>query len=291
MKKLFTERQGQVLPRVAEALDETTRNALLTLISSRIDEEWFGLSFPNKCGDGYAYAGTDFTKLRETMKGFRVRWPEEIDRANPPSEDQIFDLVEFSYELIAEAKDPSYHSYMSHSHYSYDQEIGREKFTHDTNRIFERNGMAFELKGGEVIRLPPALLHESLAETVFHTGDGLLDELLEASRHKFLNRSLDVRRESLEKLWDAWERLKTVETGNDKKASFKILLDKAAAEPVLRNKLEQEARELTGIGNSFMIRHAEADKIPVRESVQVDYLFHRMFSMIRLLLHASGRGT
>jgi hypothetical protein len=79
------------------------------------------------------------------------------------------------------------------------------------NRIFERNGMAFELAQGEVTPMAPAVLHESLAEAIFHTGDGALDELLETARHKFLNRGIDVRRESLEKLWDAWERLKTVE--------------------------------------------------------------------------------
>lgn len=290
MKKLFTERQGQAPPRVAEALDEATRNGLLTLVSARIEEEWFGLTFPNKCDDGYAYAGTDFTRLRETMKGYAVLWPGEIDRAEPPEDGRIFDLIEFSYEFIAEAKNPSYHSYMSHSHYSYDQDAGRDKFAHDVNRIFERNGMALELKDGELTRIAPAVLQESLAEAVFRTGDGVLDELLEVARRKFLNRSLDVRRESLEKLWDAWERLKTVEAGNDKKASARALLDSAATEPVFRSKLEQEARELTDIGNTFLIRHTETDKIPVVESTQVDYFFHRMFSMIRLLLRASGRG-
>jgi hypothetical protein len=48
-------------------LDEVTRNALLTLLRARMDEEWFGLSFPQKCDDGHAYADTDFTKLRATM--------------------------------------------------------------------------------------------------------------------------------------------------------------------------------------------------------------------------------
>ncbi len=291
MKRLFTERHGQTAPRVTEALDETTRNALLTLVSARIEGEWFGLTFPDKCHDGYPYAGTDFTMLRETMKGYGVLWPGEIDRANPPDDGRIFDLIEFSYEFIAEAKDPSYHSFMSHSHYSYDRETGRQKFTNDINRMFERNGMAFELKNGEVTRIAPAVLHESLAEAVFHTGDDVLDGLLESARLKFLNHSLDVRRESLEKLWDAWERLKTVEAGNDKKASAKALLDKAAAEPAFRGKLEQEARELTDIGNTFLIRHTETDKIPVAESPQVDYLFPRLFSMIRLLLRSSGRGT
>jgi len=86
------------------------------------------------------------------------------------------------------------------------------------------------------------VLQEDLAVSVFRTGDPTLDGLLEASRQKILNRSLDVRRESLEKLWDAWERLKTLEPGRDKRESAGRLLDKAVAEPTMRARLEQEAR-------------------------------------------------
>jgi AbiJ N-terminal domain 4 len=289
MKKLFTERHGEGKARVADMLDDATREGLLTLVSARIDEEWFGLSFNEKCSDGFAYAGTDLTRLGRTMTGYGIIWPHDVDRNNPPNDGQIFDLLEFSYEFIAEAKDPHYHSYMSHSHYSYDREAGREKFTQDVNRMFERNGIAFELRDGEIVRLAPAVLQEALAGTTFRTGDPLLDEILESARHKILNRSIDVRRESLEKLWDAWERLKTLEPGRDKGESAGRLLDKAAAEPTFRARLEEEARALTSIGNTFMIRHTETDKIPVADSAHIDYLFHRMFSMIRLLLKSSGR--
>lgn len=276
---------------MAEELNEAARNGLLNLVNARIDEEWFGLSFPAGCSDGYAYAGTDFTKLKRTMEGFGLLWPHDaFDQDNPPSDGEIFDLVEFAYEFVAEALDPSLHSYMSHSHYTYDRETGRDKFMQDVNRIFERKGIAFELKQGEVIRIAPAVLQESLAEAVFKTGDAVLDELLEVSRQKFLNRSLAVRLESLEKLWDSWERLKTVEAGNDKKERVKALLDKAATEPNFRDRLEKEAIELTDIGNKFMIRHTETDKVPIVDSAHVDYLFQRMFSIILLLLKASGRG-
>ncbi len=275
MKKLFTERHGQALPRVAEALDEPTRNALLALVSGRIDDEWFGLSFPDTCHDGYAYAGTDQRRLRDTMDGFRLPCPRDVDREQPPEDERIFDLLEFAYEFTAEAQESRYHSYWSHSHYAYDREAGREIFAQEVNRILECNGMAFELRDGEVTRIAPAVLHESLAEAVFHTSDAPLNELLEAARHKFLNRSLDVRRESLEKLWDAWERLKTIEVAGDKKASVKALLDKVTTEPVLRAKIENEARELTDIGNTFMIRHTETGKIPIVESAQIDYFFQR----------------
>ena len=150
--------------------------------------------------------------------------------------------------------------------------------------------MAFELKEGEVTRMAPTGLQEALARTVFHTGDRALDEMLEDARHKFLNRDLKVRRESLEKLWDAWERLKTLELGKDKKAQATALLAKASREPHFLARLEQEATELTEIGNSFMIRHTETDKIPISDSAHVDYLFQRMFAMVRLLLRCGGRG-
>ena len=64
-----------------------------------------------------------------------------------------------------------------------------------------------------------------------------LDRLLEVSRGKFLNRSMDVRRESLEQLWDAWERLKTLEPGRDKRENSRLLLDKVTSEPALRTRL------------------------------------------------------
>lgn len=76
----------------------------------------------------------------------------------------------------------------------------------------------------------------------------------------------------------------------DKKTSAKALLDKAATEPTFRETLEDEARELTRIGNDFTIRHSETDKVPLELSEHVDYLFHRLFALIRLLLRTTGRG-
>jgi hypothetical protein len=287
---LFTDRYGQGLPRTKEDLDNESREAIWGLLTNRIEEEWFGFAFPSQCGDGYVYAGTAINRLQREMAAYRLLWPPD-QSANPPATDgQVFDVVEFSYQFVAEPSDPSYHSYMSHSHWSYDQEKGRAKFQEDVNLLFQRNGLAFELTGGQVRRIAPAVLHEALEQGVFNSGDNDLDRLLETAREKFLHRSLDVRKEGLEKLWDAWERLKTIEPEANKPAQVKAILDKGAAEPVLRERLENEARELNFIGNNLMIRHTEVGKPPIGESAQVDYLFHRMFAMIRLLLKSSGRG-
>ena len=297
MKKLFTERHGGAAPRVREELDEVTRNGLVTLVRGRIDEEWFGDAFPSMCPDGRGNAGTDKAKLETMMKAYNVIWPADQNdycrtgenQPQVPSDGQVFNLIEFSYEHVSEPTARDYHSYFGHSHYSYSQESGRRKLEAEVNRLFERNGMAFHLEHGEVSRIAPAVLQEALAETTFRTGDEILDELLETARTKFLNRSPGVRREALEKLWDAWERLKTVEPGRDKKASTKSLLDKTSTEPAFRELIENEARELTDVGNRFMIRHTETTKIPVVSSGHVDYLFARMFCLLLLALKSSGR--
>ena len=286
---LFTERHGGMKPRTGEVLDAVTATGLMELVSARINEQWFGAAFPFACQDGQGNAGTDTRKLQTMLATYDVIWPDDWRGSSErPQDSQIFDLIEFSYEHIGEPNDYAHHSYWGHSHYTYDQVAGRKKFEAEINRIFDRNGMGFELKQGEVTRVAPTGLAEVLAQSVFKTGDATLDELLEDSRSKFLHRDLKVRKESLEKLWDAWERLKTIAPGKNKAKQAQGLLEEAASEPAFSARLEKEAKELTDIGNSFMIRHAETNKIPIVDSSQVDYLFHRMFSMIRLLLHGNG---
>lgn len=292
MKKLFSERAGFRQPRVKEELDDPSKLALIALVSAKIDENWFGVSFPFECQDGSGNAGCSSQKLKAAMDGYKLIWPDDCQgQGQVPEDHHVFDLVEFSYEYVALPNAYDFHSYWRHSHYTYDQDKGREQFAAEVNRIFERQGLAFELVNGEVTRIAPTGLQEALARTVFKTGDNILDQLLDTAREKFLNRAVSVRKEGLEKLWAAWERVKTIEPGKDKKWQAKALLDKASKEPNLRARLEKEAAELTEIGNNFMIRHTETTKTPINESAHVDYLFHRMFAMIRLLLKSSGRGT
>ena len=112
--------------------------------------------------------------------------------------------------------------------------------------------------------------------------------MLEECRTKFSDRNPLVRREALERLWDAWERLKSLADPGDKKRSIKITLDAVAAEPSLRSRLEAEAIELTAIGNSHLIRHSEVNQVAVIDVDHVDYLFHRLFAMIQLMLRKKG---
>lgn len=158
-------------------------------------------------------------------------------------------------------------------------------YPYKINSIFGRNGIVYQLNpGGSIERFAPPVIRETLVKSIFKTGDPTLDEMLEDSRKKFLDPDLIIRKEAIERLWDCWERIKTLEIPADKKASIKILIDKAATNSDIRNLLEKEAKELTNIGNSFHIRHSEVSKTAITDSNFIDYLFHRLFSIIQYLL-------
>lgn len=73
-----------------------------------------------------------------------------------------------------------------------------------------------------------------LLSAEFETGDSGLDTLLNTAKTKYLDPDAVVRQEGLEKLWDAWERLKTIEPGSSKRASTAALLDRVATGPEIR---------------------------------------------------------
>src|SRR6266849_355884 len=129
MKRLFTERHGATRPRVQEELDNASRNGLLGVVEARISEEWFGRSFPFDCQDGRGNAGTDQTKLKNMMAAYGIISPQEWRLAGKdPADGQVFDLLEFSFEHIAEPNAYEGHSFWGHSHFTYDLEAGRAKF-------------------------------------------------------------------------------------------------------------------------------------------------------------------
>jgi hypothetical protein len=132
-------------------------------------------------------------------------------------------------------------------------------------------------------RALPSVLDAALARGLPPSGDPDLDELLADARTKFLDRNPAIRKAALERLWDGWERLKSL-ASKDKRQSAAALLQSAAKDQAFRDQLTQEADTLTKIGNQFHIRHYETDKVPLREDAHVDYLFYRLWAFLTLLL-------
>ena len=66
--------------------------------------------------------------------------------------------------------------------------------------------------------------------------------MLETARRKFLDPDEAIRREALEKLWDAFERIKTVGPGTDKAAKAEAMLDRMERRDRTRNHLGRYIR-------------------------------------------------
>lgn len=117
------------------------------------------------------------------------------------------------------------------------------------------------------------------------SGDAVLDTLLREAVRLFRDPVPSVRQTATEKLWDVWERLKTLDTAN-KKQGVATLIALAVPETAFQEVLNSEARALTAIGDDFHIRHFETNRVPLSHPTQYDYLFRRLYALIHLLLGA-----
>ena len=198
----------------------------------------------------------------------------------------ILDMVQFCWRSIGKPIKKEYHEYFNHDHLEFDEEQGRDEFRESIETIFRCNGIAYELTDeGRIKRLVPPVFSEALVDAHFNTGDRELDHLLRTAQKKFFGSNPDTRREALEALWDAWERLKTLDQ-DDKKVGIKAILDATAGSESskFREALEEEALALTKIGNRLRIRHSETDQEKLAQSEHADYLFYRLYSLIHLIL-------
>lgn len=293
--KYFSEREEGEQPRQNEEIVEGPWGGVQALVRARIEDGSFGASYPETCIDGAGPVGTDYSALWQAMRAEIPTLPERPWYGlseEPPRTLDILDMIEFCWRCIGKPVHCGYHDFFKHYHLRFEVEEGRDEFCEAINRIFRRNGLAYELTAdGRIERLAPPVLREELASVQFRTGDSELDRMLETARRKFLDPDEATRREALEALWDAWERLKTLGSGPDKKAQVTALLDAAAglSSPTFREALEREARELTWIGNNLQIRHSETSQERLEETAHVDYLFHRLLALIQTILRMNGR--
>jgi hypothetical protein len=294
----FSDKELGAKARLEHQMSPAVWAGIVGYIKSLIATGAFGEHFPEVCPDGAGPIGTDESVLSQALKAEipNIEWPlrTSSEHTGSSSDEQPYapetivalDLIQFCYMHVAKPIRGNYHRFYQHYHLTFDPETGQQEFKDKINRIFSRNGLGYELcEDGSIKRLSPPVIGEQLESMRFDTGDQRLNEMLEDARKKYLNPKPDRHKESVERLWDAWERLKTLENPSNKKKSVAQILDRAASEPKFRKLLEKEAQKLTSIGNSFHIRHSEINQTELERMEHFDYLFHRLLSMILLLVN------
>lgn len=215
MSDYFSDRENGPRARTEQTISPEVWAGLVATVQALINSGAFGLRFPERCPDGQAICGCDTDVLAASVKAEMpgLAWPLETSSAvedgffperKPSAPDTllILDFVEFVFASIGKPVPGKYHDFFSHHHLSFDQQAGQEEFRATVNRIFGRNGVAFEmLSTGRIVRVLPPVLGEDLRRTVFDTGDRTLDNMLEEARTKFSDRSPLVRREALARIF------------------------------------------------------------------------------------------
>lgn len=205
-------------------------------------------------------------------------WISSLEEGDDFDKYALLDFIEFCWEHISDYELGQYGLIFKEG---YDN---RRKFADTINKIFERNGIGFRLnKKGEIERILPIQL-EVLVRNYCHTGnDDELNKLIDESISNIKKAKIEDRQIAIEKLWDAFERIKTYYSSN-KSTSAKELVETAAeGSSEFEELLNVEMKALKDIGNNYRIRHHETNKIKIESIKHIDYLFYRMMSMISLL--------
>ncbi len=293
----FSDKEQGPRARIEDQLTPAIWDGIVAHIQSLIAIGAFGEHFPEVCPDGAGPIGTNERAFSQALKAEipKIEWPLKAsneqgsflweDEPYAPDAIVALDLIQFCYMHVAKPIKGNYHNFFQHNHLSFDAIAGQQEFKEKINRIFSRNGLAYQLDNdGSIKRLSPPIIGKQFESLRFDTGDSKLNEILEDARKKYFSPNPSVHKEAVERLWDAWERLKTLEKPSNKKESVKQILDKAASETSFRKLIEEEAKKLTDIGNEFHIRHSEINQTEIERMEHFDYLFHRLFCMILLLI-------
>jgi hypothetical protein len=253
---------------------------VLALLERAINTSALAQDFPEVCSDNGAAYATDRLSVMQTIRAEIPELPWPPDESTVPPTLVVLDLIEFLYRHGSKVVGGQRHGFFYHVHLRFDRTVGRQDLREAANRLLARGGMAFELNtDGEIVRLAPPVVREQLQQRLPATVDSDLDELLESAIRRYLDPDPQVRRDAVEKLWDAFERAKTILRGKDKKARADALLAAAATSPQEEDVLRAEMQAMTKIGNDFRIRHHEVGKAVPSDGL-IDYLFARMYALL-----------
>lgn len=170
-----------------------------------------------------------------------------------------------------------------------DSEKDFRLFREEINNIFSITGLQYNLtleKKIERLTSYDEIVESSFDQVSIVHESGLRQLLFEAVQ-LYKNPRPDINKLALDKVWDAFERLKTiyVDADIDKKHSVAEVVSKVSCGREAYGKLiDDEFKSLTTIGNTFRIRHHELDKIDLCDDNYVEYLFSRCFSLIALAI-------
>ena len=306
MTEYFSDKElGKKQP-IIEEISTDVWNGIVAIFEEYKTNNYLSSSFPEKCYDNKSqivgFCEVLFTdRVKSEIPDISIPIQRKLVEntsittwgAPEPDIDEITEFVDkystldFLEFLCRNFKTPikkDYHDFFKHYHLDFENDMGQKQvFEEKINQLFERNGVVFILKDCQISRRLPKEFSNLVRD--YKTSDTRLNELINCALANLKSVRLEDRLRALEKIWDAFERMKTYYIDLKKKQSIEQLLELASGSDVnIKEELDKEAKELTGIGNEYQIRHFETDKKEIKQLEFVDYLFFRMLSFIHLIV-------
>lgn len=159
-------------------------------------------------------------------------------------------------------------------------------FEAQVNVILKLNNIALKLNNGKIESAFTSQIKNSTLVPIQEAG---LKELLQEATRYYDECNYKI---AVEKLWDAFERLKTYYSPilDKKKSINKIIRDMSGNKEPYKEMFQKEFHELTAIGNSFRIRHHETTKIDIEDNRHYDYFYKRCLSLISVAIQYLDSG-
>lgn len=154
------------------------------------------------------------------------------------------------------------------------------QFENEINAIFKLNNINVELRNGEIHSTSNKAIGLDDSTNINEAG---LEELIRIAEDLYNKGNYSY---AVEKIWDAFERIKTYyyPTLDKKKSVEKIINDISYGNEHIKKMFDVEFKELTDIGNSYRIRHHEINKIDISKELHYKYFYKRCLALISVLL-------
>jgi len=228
--------------------------------------------------------GYPFVHSGETRKTWVKEKLEELNII------EIYDLL--SYGLFKRKHFISYISKLNNDIYEEENEqiinemlVDIDEYVKEAKNMFElfiKNSIVankpFDLSSVLDMNVNMELLFDNKA----NTKDIELNKLIEEAKERFISNDKQV---GIEKLWDAFERLKTFfqnEEKNKKNSANRVV--RMISNEFDKDFIHNEFTNLSKIGNNYRIRHHEIGKQEL-SLYHINYFFFRMLSLIDLCLN------
>lgn len=296
--KLYTERHGIRAPQEKTYSINRDMYSLLLACCKRYQKNLTHI-FTLNCHDSF----TDSNYVAFDEKGFntkiKIRIPslfrDELDRICVPAcydeYDQyaLLDLIEYFAQNIQDISErwnnERYRNYQTIDCFNTSDIY--EKFKEEINEIFTESGLLYELTDEEIVEriVENSPLTREIENNFSAVHEAGTKDLLKDAVALYKTPNPAARQDSVEKIWDALERLKTYYTTLDKRHSTeKIVNDMAGGNSNFIDLFNDEFKALTNIGNNYRIRHHETNKIDITDVRYYDYFFNRCLSLIALAI-------